>query len=99
MKFKELLRVCAGENIKLLEVEMVCPADENICEGCEHYDAETGCTTEWVKEAHLIFEGRVEDAPIKVAEYKINRIMAQNTRIRANYFTSHLCVEVQGEPQ
>jgi len=95
MRFKELLKVCQREDIKLYAEEMVCPMDENICEKCEHYDEETGCTTQWVKVKELIFEGRIEDAPIKVAEYKVNSIRSGKTRIRANYYTSHLIVEVQ----
>lgn len=95
MKFKELLKVCPFEDIELQVIELECPKGETICNDCEFSDEEKGCTAQWVKVPHLIFEGKTDDAPIKVADYTVKRIMACNTRIRANYYTSHLFVEVE----
>lgn len=95
MKLKELLNIYFGD-IRLLVKETVCPADENICDRCEWYDPEEGCTTEWLEESREVFIGKIGDTPLSYAECKIDSLVpCSDTSRKKRYPDNYLKVTIK----
>ena len=87
MKVKDFVKLCTYEKVRIWTRAETCVDDEGfplLCGECAYIGTEECATVKRVNtiDTEVLFEGKVEDTPIKLGERKVKgvRVITENVR-------------------